>query len=233
MATFEIRKNWLLGQAVVECEYDFTITPPQLSRLVDGFLRSVLPVIPRDEGAHELLRDYKGRGAEVSLLPDMPVVVGNELFRLWGEWGVVDQHESNCTPVEVVLTTPFHAFAGTHHIAHAVQEYRTGALPPWLPTSLLGYAVPLRPLALRFGLERFRSLFTFASIGYVPTVVDSLVCDVRDGRGVVRVTHECKLRDVALDPFAHDLVLSSVVTLLTRVVGVSLSDEYRNGISSH
>ena len=95
-----------------------------------------------------------------------------------------------------------------------------GPLPAWLPTELLGFALPLRVRSLRFGLERFRSTFTFASIGYVPAVVDSFLCDVHEDRGVVRFVHECKTRDIGADPFAGDPVLAACMGVLKRVFGL-------------
>jgi hypothetical protein len=233
MTKIDVRKNWLLGQAVVEYEQEFEITALQLSRFADGFLRSVLPGIPRQETSDGVLRDYKGRNPGDLLLPDMPVAIGNELFALWGDWAIeVEEGETTWEPFEIAIATPFHEFEGTHHITHALEERRLGPLPSWLPTSLLGYAVPLRARALRFGLEGFRSVFTFASVGYVPTVVDSFLFDVTGERGMVRWTHECKMREVTLDPCGGDSVFARCISLIENVTGTSVRDAYRDAVSS-
>jgi len=233
MTKIEVRKNWLLGQAAVEFERHFEVSTSQLSQLVDDFLRSVLPLIPREGSSDTGLRDYKGRNPTDLLIPEIPLAIGNELFALWGDWATeVEANESTWEPFEVAISTPFQAFEGTHHIIHSLQEHRAGPLPPWLPTSLLGFVVPLRPRALRFGLERFRSVFTFASVGYVPTVVDSLLCDITESRGILKCTHECKIRELAADPFAQDALFAACVTLIENVTGRPVRAEYLDAVSS-
>jgi hypothetical protein len=53
-------------------------------------------------------------------------------------------------------------------------------------------AAPIKPRFFRYGLEHFKSLFTFACLGYAPQVTTSLLIDCVVDTLAFKLTHDYK-----------------------------------------
>lgn len=190
MSTFHRSRSWLFGGFGFEYFEKRPISDGALSDLADGFLREVLPLLS-GPAAHGQLTDLKGRNAGDELLAGIGHSSHDEVFRLGG-LAPVAQTDSTMgfEPFEVSLLSPFQKFEGTHHIVHQLEQHRAGPLPAWIPLRLLGYVAPIKPAFLRIGLERFKSLLGFASLGYAPQVTDSLLIDCSNSTFAIRLTTE-------------------------------------------
>ena len=224
MASIRRSRSWLLGGHSLECTERRELSVGALSDLIDGLLRHVLPSIMQPHGALEL-SDLKGRNAQDAILPGIASSAHDEVFRLGGMAPVSGKGGSlEFEPFEVSLLSPFGRFEGNSHIVHTVEQHRAGPLPSWLPLKLLGYAAPIRPSFMRFGIERFRSVMSFASLGYAPQVTDSLLIDCVRGELAVRITSE---RNAARsgNPCEEIPVFRGVSELLRAILGIDLRAE--------
>lgn len=221
MTTVRRTRSWLLGGYGFELTDMRPISPCALSLLTDSFLRNVLPNLLDSQDKSALI-NIKGRNAQDELLPGVSHPAHDELFRLGGLAPVIGEKDGiEFEPFEVSLLSPFNRFEGSGQIVHTLEQHRAGPLPAWLPLRLLGYIAPLRPSFMRIGLERFRSVLAFASLGYTPQVTDSLLIDVVDGSISVRLVSERnKRRD--FNPLDETPIFRAMAEALKASVGLDL-----------
>ena len=232
MSSLQITRNWILGGYGLEYSEQRSISAGALSDLIDGFLRTVLPLLTTssEEGT---LTDLKGRNAHDLLIPGIVAAPQDELFRMGGTSPLqATKTEFDYAPFEVSLLSPFKRFEGAHHIVHQLEPHRSGSLPEWLPLRLLGYAAPIKPRFLRFGIERFRSILSFASLGYAPQVTDSLLVDCVGGSFAIRVTSEQRKRS-SLDPFEEIPAFRAVSQVLKSALQFDLQGDVNAALTEH
>lgn len=224
MTTVRRTKSWLLGGYGFELSDTRPISVGALSLLTDSFLRNALPILLDSQGK-SALRNMKGRNAQDELLSGVSHPAHDELFRLGGLAPVPGDRESiDFEPFEVSLLSPFLRFEGSSEILHTLEQHRAGPLPSWLPLRLLGYVAPLRPTFMRIGLERFRNVLAFASLGHTPQVTDSLLVDCVGGSISVRLVSERnKRRDSS--PLEEIPAFRAVAEALRAAVGLDLRAE--------
>ena len=218
MSEMKLSKNWILGTRSFEFEHTIPLEVGHLSDIIDGCLRVVNQGLYEQDNAQEL-RDFKGRNPLDALLPGIAIPKTDELFRIGGV-SAVEKGKSDFEwePFEVVCYSPFNRFEGTHHIVHGTQVERAGGLPSWLPTRLLGMAAPIKPRFFRYGLEHFKSILTFASLGYAPQVTASLLLDCVSDTLALKVTHEFKKGEEP-NPFEYIPAYRSLANVLAWVTG--------------
>jgi hypothetical protein len=221
----KLSKNWILGVRSLEFETSLALKVGQLSDIIDGCLRVVGPSLHKDSISSELL-DFKGRNPHDALLPGITTPKIDELFRLGGV-SAVEKGASDFTwePFEVVCYSPFNRFEGSHHIVHTTHVERAGGIPSWLPTRLLGMAAPIKPRFFRFGLEHFKSVLTFASLGYAPQVTASFLLDCITDTLALKITHEFK-KDSEADPFAYIPAYQSLARVIQSATGEDVRAEF-------
>jgi len=220
MSSLHRTHSWILGGYGLEYSAQHPISDGALCDVADGFLRQVLPLLAQ-QGAGAV-RDLKGRNAQDELLPGVGHPSHDEVFRLGGLAAVPHEEPTLALePFEVSLLSAFQSFEGTHHIVHTLEQHRAGPLPPWVPLRLLGYVAPLKPTFLRIGIERFRSLLGFASLGYAPQVTDSLLVDCIGGTLAVRVTSE-RNRSRDANPFDEIPAFRAVAAAIRAAIGIDL-----------
>ena len=225
MPTLKISKNWLLGITSLEFEAHSNFNPGSLSSLIDGCLRRLTPsVLPRNEKGE--LNDFKGRNPQDLLLPGIAAPRTDELFRVGGSIAV-EKTASDFAwePFEAVCYSPFPRFEGAHHIVFNTDTERSGPLPSWLPTRLLGAAAPIRPTFFRYGLEHFSSRLTFASLGYAPQVTESLLIDSVTDTLVIRMNCEVK-RGGPRDPFSAIPAYRELTSIVEEATGNNPLKDY-------
>jgi hypothetical protein len=226
----KLSKNWILGVRSLEFETSLALKVGQLSDIIDGCLRVVGPSLHQDGTSSELL-DFKGRNPHDALLPGITTPKIDELFRLGGV-SAVEKGARDFTwePFEVVCYSPFNRFEGSHHIVHSTQVERAGGIPPWLPTRLLGMAAPIKPRFFRFGLEHFKSVLTFASLGYAPQVTASLLLDCITDTLALKITHEFKTGSEA-NPFAYIPAYQTLTTVVKAATGEDIRAEFQQQLA--
>lgn len=231
MSKLKLSKNWILGERTLEFEGTYSLKPGSMSDLIDGVLRTLNPMLHGESPSQEL-RDFKGRNPQDMLLPGIATPRTDELFRIGGMVAVEEAGpEFSWEPFEVVCYSPFLRFEGTHHIVHSTQVERSGSLPSWLPTRLIGCAAPIKPRFFRFGLEHFSSILTFASLGYAPQVRESVLIDCVGDTVVVKVTSEYK-RGKEPNPFAWIPAYTTLSDIITRVTGSSPKEELQRELTA-
>lgn len=231
MSKLKLSKNWILGERTLEFEGTYSLKPGSMSDLIDGVLRTLNPMLHGESPSQEL-RDFKGRNPQDTLLPGIATPRTDELFRIGGMVAVEEAGpEFSWEPFEVVCYSPFLRFEGTHHIVHSTQVERSGSLPSWLPTRLIGCAAPIKPRFFRFGLEHFSSILTFASLGYAPQVRESVLIDCVGDTVVVKVTSEYK-RGKEPNPFAWIPAYNTLSDIITRVTGSSPKEELQRELTA-
>lgn len=221
MFTLNVSKNWILGGREVTFEGAIPLANGALSEIIDGCLREVTPLIRQATHTRELI-DIKGRDPHKTLLPGLASARTDELFRVGGVVGVGTKGaDFDWEPFEVVCYSPFHRFEGTHHIIHTTEIERAGSLPAWLPTHVIGMAAPIKPRFFRYGLDHFKSLLSFASLGYAPQVTTTLAIDCVADTLAFKVTHESKKRAES-NPFALITGYRALSTIINAATGVDL-----------
>ena len=221
----KLSTNWIRGVRSLEFETSLALKVGQLSDIIDGCLRVVGPSLHKDSTSSELF-DFKGRNPHDALLPGITTPKIDELFRLGGV-SAVERGVSDFTwePFEVVCYSPFNRFEGTHHIVHTTHVERAGGIPSWLPSRLLGMAAPIKPRFFRFGLEHFKSVLTFASLGYAPQVTASFLLDCITDTLALKITHEFK-KDAEADPFAYIPAYQSLARVIQSATGEDVRAEF-------
>jgi hypothetical protein len=221
MSTLNVSKNWILGGRELEFEGSITLKKGALSDVIDGCLREVTPLIHQGEDPKELL-DFKGRDPHEALLPGIATPRTDEVFRVGGVVAVDTKgSDFEWEPFEVVCYSPFNRFEGTHHIVHGTEIERAGGLPSWLPNHLLGMAAPIKPRFFRYGLERFKSVLSFASLGYAPQVTTTLLIDCVADTLAFKVTHEFK-KPAESNPFDFIPAYRSLATVIAAATGIDI-----------
>jgi hypothetical protein len=225
MGLLELRKNWILGGYSSTFVSSSELSDVGLCDLVDGCLRTLLPVVCPENGKTELL-DFKGRNQLDEILPGLPAAHKDELFRIGGECAVEQEKEGFAWDhFDLCCYSPFARFEGTHHIVHSIEIKRTGAIPAWLPPRLLGSAAPIKLRYFRFGLEHFQSRRTFASLGYTPQITESLLLDCCSNTLSIRMTVESDSRKVE-NPFERVPQLRIFAEVLHQSAGIDVQTEY-------
>ena len=191
----EVRRNFLFGGYKLEYRNRFELPLAGLSRLVDAYFSSIYPELLGSNGSHELV-DFKGRDPHDLLDSTLPRPAKDELFLLGGRIAIgAKKGEFEWDDFLVSGTSAFRRFEGSHHIIHACEIERTGALPSWIPIRLLGRVAPLEPTIFRFGLEHFKSSIFSASFGYAPSVMESIIVDACRDHLLLKVSIESKVKD--------------------------------------
>lgn len=223
MPNLKLSKNWILGGRELEFETSLILQSGALSDIIDGCLRFVEPIIT--QGQQELL-DLKGRDPHETLLPGIAPPRTDELFRVGGV-AAVDKKGTDFEwePFEVVCYSPFNRFEGTHHIIHSLETERAGGLPSWLPVRLIGMAAPIKPRFFRYGLEHFKSVLTFASLGYAPQVTTTLLLDCVADTLAFKLTHEWRKAGEA-NPFDTIPSYRSVANVIKAATGSDIEGEF-------
>ena len=108
---------------------------------------------------------------------------------------------------------------------HTTHVERAGGIPSWLPSRLLGMAAPIKPRFFRFGLEHFKSVLTFASLGYAPQVTASFLLDCITDTLALKITHEFK-KDAEADPFAYIPAYQSLARVIQSATGQDVRAEF-------
>jgi len=230
MSNVTLSKNWLLGGRKLEFEGSISLRPGALSNLIDGCLREVTPLVGQAANAHEMI-DLKGRDPHDIILPGVATPRSDELFRIGGIVAVVKKgSDFDWEPFEVVCYSPFNRFEGAHHIIHSMETERAGSLPSWLPTSLIGMAAPIKPRFFRFGLERFKSMLTFASLGYAPQVTTTLLIDCVADTLAFKLTHEFKKASDA-NPFETIPAYRALAGVVTAATSTDIMDELQTKLT--
>jgi hypothetical protein len=221
MSNLNVSKNWILGGRELVFEGTVPLPIGALSDIIDGCLRQVTPSIRQGAQPQELL-DLKGRDPHETLLPGIAPPRTDEVFRVGGVVAVDTKGaEFEWEPFEVVCYSPFNRFEGTHHIVHGTEVERAGSLPSWLPAHLVGMAAPIKPRFFRYGLERFKSVLSFASLGYAPQVTTTFLIDCVSDTLAFKVTHEFK-RTNESDPFECIPAYRSLATVIKAATGADL-----------
>lgn len=224
MTSVRRSRSWLLGGHSLEWSDRRDISIGALSDLADGLLRQALPSVLASGHGQEIT-DLKGRNAQDFLLPGISSSAHDEVLRLGGMAPVTAAGGAlEFEPFEVSLLSPFKRFEGSAHIVHELEQHRAGPIPRWLPLRLLGYAAPLRPAFMRFGIERFRNVMSFASLGYAPQVTDSLLIDSVKGVLAIQVTSERNSRR-DFNPFEEIPTFRVVAEIVRSSIGLDLQRE--------
>ncbi len=232
MPNLKLSKNWILGGRSLEFETSLILQQGELSDIIDGCLRYVEPVLTQGPHQRELL-DSKGRDPHETLLPGIAPPRTDELFRVGGV-AAVDKKGTDFEwePFEVVCYSPFNRFEGTHHIIHSLETERAGGLPSWLPTRLLGMAAPIKPRFFRYGLEHFKSILTFASLGYAPQVTTTLLLDCVADKLAFKITHEWK-KAGDVNPFDSIPAYRSVANVIKAATGSDIEGEFTRELAAN
>lgn len=231
MSNLTLSKNWILGGRKLEYENTLSLRPGALSEIIDGCLRQVTPLVRQGDQSKEL-RDLKGRDPHDVLLPGIATARTDELFRIGGVVAVEEKGtDFEWEPFEVVCYSPFNRFEGTHHIVHGSETERAGSLPSWLPTSLLGMAAPIKPRFFRYGLERFKSMLTFASLGYAPQVTTTLLVDCVADTLAFKLTHEFK-KTADANPFEAIPAYRTIIDVLKAATTTDILDDFQTKLAA-
>jgi hypothetical protein len=231
MPNLTLAKNWILGERSLTYEATLSLAPGALSEIVDGAVRHIAPVLTQPSHHQEMV-DLKGRDPHDTLLPGIATPHSDEVFRIGGLCAVAERgSEFEWEPFEVTYLSPFKRFEGSHHIVHTLEVERAGALPSWLPTRLLGVAAPIKPRFFRLGIEHFRSILSFASIGYTPEVKESLLIDCVDNTLALKLTAEFKRWEES-NPFQSISHYNTLSETLLRATGFNLRDDFEKRLAS-
>lgn len=231
MGTLTPSRNWILGERSLTYENTIPLEVGALSDLIDGVLRLLVPSLQRSAHQNELL-DFKGRDPQSTLLPGLPAPHTTEILRIGGECAVAERGpEYEWEPFEVAFHSPFKRFEGAHHIVHSLEVERSGALPPWLPTRLIGIAAPIKPRFFRLGVEHFKSVLSFASLGYTPQVRESLLIDCVGGSIAIRLVAEYK-RKGDENPFTTSAHYQNISEILHTSSGFNLRADFERLLAS-
>jgi hypothetical protein len=188
-------------------------------------MRTLLPALCPSPSATELV-DFKGRHPLDVLIPGLPQAQKDELFRVGGMCAVEEAQAGFVwDSFDLCCYSPFSRFQGAHHIVHSLELVRSGSLPPWLPARLIGSAAPIEIRYFRFGLEHFRSVRTFASLGYTPQVAESLLIDYNSNTLRIRLSIESNTRRIE-DPFDKVPTFRCASELIRQASGINLQGEY-------
>lgn len=209
MTTCTVKRNWIVGGYSAEYVHSEAIDLVSLSLLTDQLLTTISDQLRLTENAAEVV-DIKGRNQFDTLLPDVPPPHRDEIFKVGGEIATTQRGQAfEWTPFEAACHAEFRDFEATHHIRHTLRVHKGRTVPEWLPWRLLGQAAPIRPSYFRLGLERFHSRFTFASLGYLPQVTDSILIDASRTSFSVQVSTEQR-RWKAYNPFQEIAIFAAI-----------------------
>jgi hypothetical protein len=92
-------------------------------------------------------------------------------------------------------------------------------------------AAPIKPRFFRYGLERFKSMLTFASLGYAPQVTTTLLIDCVADTLALRVTHEFRKPSEA-NPFEIIAAYRSVADLLKVATSTDILSEFQTKLAT-
>ena len=221
-----LRRNWILGGYTAELTYSLTLTPSQLSDVVDTCLAAL-----HKHASSSSALDFKGRNHFDSIIAGIPGEADGEIFRLGGLIATGSSAtDFEWSPFEASYHSEFKEFEGNHHITHTLVHHRSDAVPEWLPWRLLGAAAPIRPRYLRIGIERFQSRFHTLSFGYLPQVTDSLLIDALESKLSLRFVTE-RRKWQATQPFAEFPLFAAIAEALQLSLGLSIDSLFRTELA--
>lgn len=190
-------------------EYNLSIPVPKYSLpcFLDALLQNLLAPILKENG--DLLRDLKGIDPTLSrLLPEHPSAVGDELLFVQGSIVEMDSTKRKITsPFVATIATSFDSFEGQRHIIHRVKRTVSGSLPESYPILHLGRAVPVAVEYFRIGIDLFRTFSISSSLGFAPSVTETLQVEGREGELLVRISAERLRKKDQLPLGEHEILL--------------------------
>jgi hypothetical protein len=92
-------------------------------------------------------------------------------------------------------------------------------------------SAPIKPRFFRYGLERFKSMFTFASLGYAPQVTTTLLIDCVADTLAFKVSHECK-RATDSNPFETIPAYQSLAHVLQDATSTDLLNDFQTKLAA-
>lgn len=211
------------------CEYRREVVHPKfsLSRLVDCSLRKLLT---REIFTKKSVLDIKGRDPDTLMDQNVTEVFrpkGEELFFLSGKVMLFRRKEEEIwEPFDVRVHTAFDRFVGNHHIVHGVSTIRSGALPSFVDVIDLGRTFPISPEYFRLGLEFFSSSFISASLGFAPTVKETLLLESTSERTLIGISAE-GLKNKESFPLSKGQYAETIAGILQEVFEFDVMEDYR------
>lgn len=198
-----VHRHWLFGRYTTTYETSLQSDPISLSRVINSFVQLIVPIV-YEATTHSHPADLKGRDAGEWLIPELPQPLQDEVVRIGGS---VARGENKDTfewePFDVSYSSHFEGFSDSGSILYSVRTHRSTSLPSWLPIRLIGAAAPIQPSFFRFGIEHFRPVRTFASLGSAPQVTESLLIDCSESTLALRIVIESRT------PVSQELVEST------------------------
>lgn len=231
-AELTLKRNWILGGYSSEFSLSISLSPDQISDILDCATRALRTHICQD-GEFRDLSNLKGRDPlEPLLLTGAPPPASEELFAVGGRIATGAEHDQfTWEPFHYSCSTRFARFEGARTIIHSAHTTRTPTIPEWLPWWLLGAAAPIEPSFFRLGLEFFTSRFVITRLSFVPIVTDTFLLEV------VGTTLSCKLKIERpywkpTNPFEAIPLLRELSDGLLRVCGISLLETFHHELTA-
>ncbi len=207
-------------------EYNLSIPVPRYSLpcFLDALLQNLLAPILRENG--DILRDLKGIDLTLSrLLPEHPPAVVDELLFVQGAVIETDSTKRKImSPFTASIATSFDSFEGQRHIIHRIKRTVSGSLPESFPILHLGRAVPAEVEYFRIGIDLFRSFSISSSLGFAPSVTETLQIEGRGSELLVRISAE-RLRKRDQLPLGDHGILPHLDRALRAAVDFSIVDD--------
>ena len=231
MSKLTLTKNWILAERSLTYEKTLALAPGALSDIIDGAVRHIAPLLT-DDSRHRDMLDIKGRDPHDTLLPGIATSRTDEVFRIGGVCAIAERGgDFEYEPFEVAYLSPFNRFEGAHHIIHTLEIERSGALPSWLPPRLLGIAAPIKPRFFRLGIEHFRSILSFASLGFTPQVKESLLIDCVNDTLALKLSTEFKRWEES-NPFHSVSHYNTLSETLLRATRFNLREDFEKQLAA-
>jgi hypothetical protein len=237
VSTCSVRRSWVFGRYTTTYSCRLPSSQVLLSEVIHAAVQLLLPQLFTNQKetatTDQLLVDMKGRDAAEWLLPGLPPPHNDEVLRVGGLIAQDDQGEGFVwDPFDITCTAAFKGFGDAGDILYAGNVMRTPNVPTWLPLRLIGAAAPIRPTYLRFALEHFRPVRTFASLGMSPQVTETLLMDCNEVTLAMQVTIESK------EPVSQSLLhsvpcLQASSGLINSLWGLNLIQDLLEKSQSH
>lgn len=214
---------WPWGYAI-EFSLRKTVEEGKLAALCRDLVAEVLPL---EAITGRPLTDIKGVNQPLELeLTDAIALPPetDEIFYLRGcatcqEENKKGETESVRKEFEYRITTSFLDFPGAHHIRHSARIITDGAWPAGLSIALLNDSIPLELHYLRLGLEFFRSRFISGTLGFAPSVWQSIIFEASGKEICLKLQAEGVKRDFEL--FPAESAAGRLAGVLQRVFSVA------------
>jgi hypothetical protein len=92
-------------------------------------------------------------------------------------------------------------------------------------------AAPIKPRFFRYGLERFKSMLTFASLGYAPQVTTTILIDSVADTLAFRLTHEFK-KPAEANPFVVIPAYRSLANVLKSATSYDIVEDFTTKLAA-